>query len=84
MKDNEAYIRELFRFVKTDSLLCIDKTGRIRRVFCPFKVIPMFDIPPLREGEIYFVDAVKMTSDRIDVFVIDGRGFYIGHFWIWI
>jgi hypothetical protein len=84
MTDNESYIKELFRFVSTDSILCIDNTGRLRRLFCPFKVVPVLDIHPLKEGEIYFVDAVKMTLELVEVFIIDGKGYYISHFWILI
>jgi hypothetical protein len=84
MTEQEArkYITELFKIVDTKSILVVMHTGKLKRLYCPFYVICMVDVPPLQNGEKYAVEAVKMTLKLEDVFIINGRAYYVWYFWI--
>ena len=69
---NERYIRDLFRYVKTNSILVIDKDGALRRVYCPFRVEVLEDMPPLTKGDVVFVEAVRMTIEIKEIYIIEG------------
>jgi len=79
MKDhNREYILELFKIVSTTSILVIDHKGTLKRLHCPFKVIAVVGLPPqIIVGALYLVDAVKMTLELKEVFIIEGQGYYI-------
>jgi hypothetical protein len=74
---NRKYVIELFKIVNTTSILIIDKNGVLKRLFCPFKVVAIVNKPPIQQGSIYKVDAVKMTLELKEVFIIEGHGYYI-------
>ncbi len=76
-EQNREYILELFKIVGTTSILVVDRKGILKRIYCPFKVIAIKDLPPIRKGAVYKVDAVKMTIDLMEVYIIDGKGFYV-------
>jgi len=78
---NREYILELFKIVSTTSILVIDRKGTLKRLNCPFKVVAIVEMPPqITEGAIYYVDAVKMTLELREVFIINGIGYYIWYF----
>jgi len=77
---NRQYIAELFKIVDTKSILVVMPKGRVKRLYCPFWVICKVDVPPLREGGEYAVEAIKMTLDLKDVFIIEGRAYFIWYF----
>jgi hypothetical protein len=77
------YIVELFRIVSSSSILVIDSIGTLHRLNCPFRVVALMDIPPdINEGKPYFVNAVKMSLDLKDIFIIQDKGYYICGFLI--
>jgi hypothetical protein len=41
----EEFLKELLRWVNSDSILVIDKKGLLRRIYCPFKAICLIDFP---------------------------------------
>lgn len=73
---NEKYIRQLFKYVESNSILVIDKAGNLRRIYCPFRVEVLQDMPPLKKGDIVYVEAVKMTIEIKEVYLIHGRAYY--------
>ena len=75
-KQRKAYLRELFKYVKTDSILIIDQNGRLRRLRCPFLVLVIIDVPPLNKGQEKDVIVVKVAEDLVDVYVIEEKAFY--------
>ena len=79
-EDARKYIIELFKIVDTKSILVVLHTGKVIRLFCPFHVICNVNAPPLKEGREYSVEAIKMTLDLKDVFIIDGKGYYVWYF----
>lgn len=76
------YIMELFKIVGTDSLLIITPAGSIRRLYCPFKVVSKVDVSSIVKGQEYAVNAIKMTLKLEDVFIIQGRAYYVWCFTI--
>jgi len=85
MTENEArrYIVELFRIVNSSSILVIDSKGALHRLNCPFRVYAIVDVPPdIKGGNHYLVDAVRLSIDIKDVFIIKGKGYYIWGFLI--
>ena len=78
---NREYILELFKIVSITSILVIDRNGILKRLHCPFKVVAVVEMPPqITAGVSYLVDAVKMTLELKEVYIIDGIGYYIGYF----
>lgn len=73
---------ELFKIVSTNSILAVDYRGRVKRLYCPFRVVCKEDVVSLKKGERYAVDAVKMTLELKEVFIIKGRAYYIWYFTI--
>jgi len=81
-KEARKYIAELFKIVDTNSVLVVMYTGKLKRLYCPFFVICKVEVPPLQKGKEYAVEAVKMTLKLEDVFIIEGRAYYVWYFWI--
>jgi hypothetical protein len=76
----EEFLKELLKWVNSDSILVIDKKGLLRRIYCPFKAICLVDFPEIKHGERVNVDAVKLTVEIKEVFVIRGVAYYIIYF----
>ena len=80
MTDPEEYLNELSKFVDSKSVLVITKSGELKRIYCPFPVILILEVDNLNMGEIYYVEAVKVTPMFIDVYFILGLPYYSWHF----
>ena len=76
----EEYLKELLKWVSSDSLMIIDKTGKLRRLYCPFKAICRVDFPDISKGDKVDVDSIKLTVEVREVFVIRGTAYYIIYF----
>jgi hypothetical protein len=76
----EEILKELLKWVSSDSLLVIDKSGKLRRVYVPFWVISLVDFPDITKGEKVSVDAIKLTIEVKEVFIIKGTAYYIIYF----
>lgn len=80
-EQNRLYILELFKVVSTDSLLVVNSKGILKRLYCPFKVVAIVDSPPqIIVGAFYMVEAVKMTLELKEVYIINGKGYFIWYF----
>lgn len=79
-QERKRYIQEIFKYVRSDSILIIDSEGHLRRLRCPFKVLVIVDVYPLRKGQEKSVVAVKVADNLIDVYVIEGKAFYYFNF----
>lgn len=83
LEKNREYILELFKIVSTSSILVMNQFGKVKRLHCPFRVMAVVDIPPeIIIGDFYYVEAVKMALDLKEVFIIQGKGYYIRYFQI--
>jgi hypothetical protein len=80
--DNEKYLQELLKWVSSDSLLVIDGKGNLRRLYCPFKVICLMNFPDITKGQKVSVDAVKLTVEIKEVYIIRGIAYHIAYFLI--
>jgi hypothetical protein len=80
--DKEKYLQELLKWVSSDSLLVIDKSSNLRRIFCPFKVICLVEFPDIYEGEKVSVEAIKLTVAVKMVYIIRGTAYHIAYFMI--
>jgi hypothetical protein len=76
----EEYLKELLQWVSSDNLLVIDKSGKLRRIYCPFWVICLVDFPAITKGQKVAVDAVKLTLEVKEIYIIKGTAYYIIHF----
>jgi hypothetical protein len=74
------YILDLFTIVGTDSILIINGAGEVKRLKCPFIVVCKIPTSNLVFGNPYSVSAVKMTLRLEDVFIINGRAYFIWYF----
>jgi hypothetical protein len=75
---NRQYILELFKIVGTNSILVVDPKGNVKRLYCPFDVIAQVELPPdIAVGLKYQVDAIKMTLQLKEVYIINGRAYFI-------
>ena len=81
MTDDE-YIKNIFKYCRTDSILIINAEGHLERLWCPFKVLVIVDAYPLKKGQEKAVIAVKVADNLIDVYVIEGKAFYYFNFHI--
>lgn len=76
----EEYLKELLKWVSTDSIWVIDKSGHLRRIYCPFRAICLVNFPDITKGEKVAVDAVKLTLEVKEVYIIRGVAYYIVYF----
>ena len=79
MIDPEEYLYELSKFVNSKSILVITRSGDLSRIYCPFPVILIVEVDDLTEGDIYYVEAVKVTPMLVDVYFILGLPYYSWH-----
>ena len=78
MDKNE--LAEQLKYSSSDCLLVVTWNNLLKQLFCPFRVLVMTDIGPLKKGQIVWVEAVKVTLDLRTVFVIDGSAYFFYHF----
>ena len=79
MTDDE-YIRDIFRYCRIDSVLIISAEGHLERLWCPFKVLVIVDVHPLKKGQEKAVIAVKVAENLVDVYIIGEKAFYYYNF----
>jgi hypothetical protein len=75
-QDRKRYIQEIFKYCTTDSILVIDQKGHLKRLRCPFHVLVIVDVYPLKKGREKAVIAVKVVDDLVDVYIIESKAFY--------
>ena len=80
--DRDKYLQELLKWVSSDSLLVIDQTGTLRRIYCPFKAVSLVNYTAIRKGEKVSIDAIKLTIEIREVYIINGVAYYIVDFHI--
>ena len=75
--DYEEYLKELLKWVSSDSILVIDKKGALRRIYCPFEAICIVMFPDIKEGDKVAIEAVKITVTLKEVYIIKGKAYFI-------
>jgi hypothetical protein len=76
----EEYLKELLNWISSDNMLVIDKKGLLRRIYCPFWVVCLVDFPDIKQGDQVSVDAIKLTIEVKEVYIIRGTPYYIIYF----
>jgi hypothetical protein len=71
MADNKKTIDDINRYCFPNSILVIDSKGRLRRLYCPFKVKVIKHIHYLRINDTVDVLAVKISSDLVLLYVVN-------------
>ena len=75
-KQRKRYIQEVYELCGTDSVLIISHKGHLERISCPFTVIPIRDVGELQKGLKYAVNAVKLSPELVDVYIIRYKAYY--------
>ena len=75
----DEYLRELLRWVSAFNMLVIDKRGNLRRIYCPFKVVCLVT-SEISQGEKVSVEAIKLTAEIKEVYIIKGTPYFIIYF----
>jgi hypothetical protein len=78
MDKNE--LAEQLKYSSSDCLLIVTWKNLLKQMFCPFRVLVMTDIGPLKKGQIVWVQQVKVTMELKTVFVIDGGAYFFSYF----
>ena len=78
--DRDKYLQELLKWVSSDSLLVIDNKGALRRIYCPFKAVSLVNYSAINKGEKVSVEAIKLTVEIREVYIIKGIAYYIVDF----
>ena len=78
--ENSRYIEEISKYCDPLSMLVIGENGQLMRIYCPFSVIVIRPVGDLEKGAVVHVQAVKVTLDLRDVYIIDGRAYYLFYF----
>jgi hypothetical protein len=76
----EEYLKELLKWVSTEDMLVIDKSGLIRRIYCPFRALCLVSFPEIKQGEKVTIDAIKLTVEIKEVYIIKGTAYFIIYF----
>jgi len=71
MADNKRIIEEINKYCQSNSILIIDAKGRLRRLYCPFKVRVIKHIHYLRINDTVDVLAVKISPDLVLLYVVN-------------
>ena len=77
---SKQYLHEFSKYVDPRSILVIDPKGRLRRIYCPFPVIVLVKVYQFEKGDILTVETVKVTVELKDIFIIDGKAYFIKYF----
>jgi hypothetical protein len=78
MQNKELF--ELLKYSSPYSIWVVTYENELLELKCPFKVKSNINAGPVREGGIYSVIQVKLTSDFIIVFIVEEFAFFNYHF----
>jgi len=78
--DQTKYLEEISKFCDPLSILVLDENGRLIRIYCPFPVVVLKSVGNLYKEDIVYVQAVKLTPKLMDVFIINGKAYYLYYF----
>lgn len=79
---SNKFLHEFVKTVDSKSILVLDSSGKLRRIFCPFPVVTLVKVYSFEKGQILRVEAVKVTMQLQDIFIIEGRAYLIQYFGI--
>lgn len=77
-------LAEQLKYSSSKWIYVVTCNNLLKQIFVPFKVVVLSSIGRLVEGQIEWVQAVKVTPDLKTVFIINGNAYYYHHFEILI
>jgi len=77
---NKKLLADLLKYSNPKELYVVTWNNLLKLLFCPFKVSVKHDIGSLNQGQIVWVEEVKVTMELKTVFVIKGQPFFYFHF----
>lgn len=77
---NKKQIAYILKYSHTKQLYVVTYKNVLLRLDCPFKAIVKDNIGFLKQEQVIEVEEVKITSDLVTVFVINGNAFFYYHF----
>lgn len=80
MEHSKGYVNELMQWMDPFSILVVAEKGHLKRIYCPFSAMVIIPVGSFQEGDIVSVQAVKVTLQLKDVFIIEEKAYYIFHF----
>jgi hypothetical protein len=80
MDYSKDYISEMMQWIDPYSILVIEGERNLKRIYCPFRVIVVVPVGGLNAGDIALVQAAKVTLGLQDVYIIEGKAYYVIHF----
>lgn len=79
---NEKEISEINKYCDPHSVLIVTNRNKLVRLKCPFKVQVICNIVGLQEGEIVFVESVKINLNLNLVYLIKDKYYHYRNFMI--
>lgn len=73
-------LAEQLKYSSSEWLYVVTRNNILKQLFCPFRVAVLKPVGELVEGQIVWVQAVKVTLCLKTVFIIDGSAYYYYHF----
>ncbi len=77
---NNQDLTEQLKFSHPHSLYIVTWNNLLKQLFTPFKVVVIKSVGPLAKGQMVWVEQVKVNSNLITVFIVDGGAYYFYHF----
>lgn len=71
---------EQLKYSSSEWLYVVTWNNLLKQLFCPFKVKVLRSVGVLVEGQVVWVQAVKVTMCLKTVLIIDGSAFYYYYF----
>ena len=78
MDKNE--LADQLKYSSSEWLYVVTWNNILKKIVCPFTVLVLTDIGPLKKGQIVWVQQVKVTMDLKTVYKINSQFFYYNHF----
>lgn len=77
---NKQDLAEQLKYSSSEWLYVVTWNNLLKQLFTPFRVAVLKSVGSLREGQIVWVEAVKVTMQLKTVFVIDGSAYFYFYF----
>ena len=78
MDKNE--LADQLKYSSSEWLYVVTWNNILKKIVCPFTVLVLTDIGPLKKGQIVWVEQVKVTIKLKTVYIIDGSAYYYQYF----
>ncbi|MFT7034804.1 MAG: hypothetical protein ACJA2S_003322 [Cyclobacteriaceae bacterium] len=77
---NKQDLAELLKYSSSECIYIITWHNVLKQLFVPFRVAVLKPVGVLVRGQLVMVEEVKITSNLITVFVIEGNAYYYHYF----